>query len=87
MVGVGTGIGVGFFELKSDPIHDSRLFTDTVGWAMIAFYSGLAVMCSVKWSRGIWGEFCDWATSIFTLDPTVARRGTTEACQTKGPVK
>jgi hypothetical protein len=37
----------------------------SVGILGIPFYEGLAVMYFVKRHRDTWGEFCDWAHSIF----------------------
>ncbi len=37
----------------------------SVGVLGIPFYGGLAIMYFVKRRRETWGEFCDWAHSIF----------------------
>jgi hypothetical protein len=36
-----------------------------LGVLCLIFYTGLVVMLAVKWWDGTWGEFCDYAASLF----------------------
>jgi hypothetical protein len=60
------GEAVGVWGISFLPSRDWTMVL--IGVLCITFYTGLLVLLVVKLWRGTWGEFCDWAESLFHPD-------------------